>query len=119
MPSEFDFLKDVMSLYTVKSPDWKNEYEWRLIVTFLQMNSTFEDVDVGEDVAFSCYYDIDKQLIDFPYATAVYLGPRMSSDKREHIIEIAERLNLKVYDVILSNDKYEVEFKEYKKENIR
>ena len=109
-----DYLKDTMPLFVVKSKDWETEQEWRIIVSNLQMNASGEAVD--EDDEYSCLYEINKQYIQFKYATAVYLGPKIPKFKKQHIVEIAEKIGIKVYESYLSNDKYELVFKEYIKE---
>jgi len=106
--SDFDFLKDIMSLYLIKSKSWENEREWRLVFSYLQIYENFEDIETDEN-DIKELYKVNSQLIDFPYAKAIYLGPKMDFQKKEHLKEIGRKLKIPVYETKLSHSKYEIE----------
>lgn len=110
-PDEVDFLKDVMSLFLYKSQAWEHEAEWRLVVTYLQMHCGHEMIDNGDD--YKEHYMINSQQIKFPYASTVYLGPKMKSYIKQHIACICKRLKIKVYETSLSHSSYKLDENEY------
>lgn len=111
IPDEVESLKDIMPLFVCKSPVWKYEAEWRLVVPYLQMHCGYDEVTDGKDHAE--HYRIDAQSISFPYASAVYLGPRMKTHIKRHIAQICNRLNIKVYETKLSHNSYSLKEDEY------
>lgn len=110
-PDEFDSLKDIMPLFVFKSNAWSYEAEWRLIVPYLQMNCMWTEVATSDE-GHAEQYEIDTRYISFPYASAVYLGPRMEKHKKHHIAGICRRLNIKAYEANLSPDSYKLIAKE-------
>ena len=107
--TEFGFLKDIMQLFLIKPKEWENEQEWRLIFSYLQLHFSYEDVE-EENCESPELYRINDRTIEFPYAKKIYLGPKMPNNKKEHIYEIAKRLNLEIYDTKISKTKYELEY---------
>lgn len=107
-PSESDFLKDIMGLCLTKSLCWKSEKEWRLVFTYPQIHSTPDTMDDDECKKL---YDIDQQLIDFPYSKKVFLGPKMKYDIKCHLSEICNRLKIPVFETYLSPATYSLEEK--------
>ncbi len=110
-PDEVDFLKDIMALFICKSKEWEKEAEWRLIVTYLQMHCDYDEVEDGNDT--QKHYDINSQRINFPYAKAVYLGPKMKSHIKDHIAFICKTLKVEVFETSLSRNFYKLEATKY------
>lgn len=109
VPYSLDFLQDIMGLFVSKSECWKNEREWRLIVTYLQMNLNYDEV--GSDDETQMLYSIKDRNVSFPYAKAIYLGPRMRKSVKDHLKEIGQKIGAEVYEVSLSKDTYDLEEK--------
>lgn len=107
-PAGFDSLMDTMGLFLTKSSGWADEREWRLIVTHLQKEMSFDEC--GEDQELAPLYAINSQFISFPYAKAVYLGPRMRNDIKEHLCGIGKKLGIPVYEMMLANDSYKLTY---------
>lgn len=88
---------------------WSYEKEWRLLATYAQIYNEADDVyDDQED-----FYRINSQNVSVASCVkAVYLGPKMKQNIKEHIKEICtNRLeNIPVYSTRLSKEKYELEF---------
>lgn len=101
--SECTAIRDIMSLFLMKSRVWENEKEWRVIVTYPQMRLCANNLPNGES---SFFYDISEQTIHIPYATDVYLGPKMPTHVKTHIREIADRLSIRVHEMQLDPQKY-------------
>lgn len=101
--SEYDAIRDIMSLFLMKSRAWENEKEWRMIVTYPQMKLFAHNLPDEES---SYFYDVADQTIHVPFATDVYLGPKMPQRVKVHIREIASRLNIRVYELQLDRAKY-------------
>ena len=74
-----------------KSEDWEYEKEWRFIF------------NIGES--------FEKQNYPMNCQTKVFLGSRISQEKRNRIISICNSKGILAYDAIPSNDKYQLEFK--------
>ena len=108
-PNDCDYIKDIMSLFLTKSISWSYEKEWRLLATYAQIYNEADDVyDDQED-----FYRINSQNVSVASCVkAVYLGPKMKQNIKEHIKEICtNRLeNISVYSTRLSKEKYELEF---------
>lgn len=105
----FDFLKDVMGLFLTKSVDWKYEEEWRLIVSYLQMNADYDEVKTeGDFESEKELYKLDSKNIEFNCAVKIYLGPKMESVKKIHLKEIGEKLSIDVIELQLSNKEYKL-----------
>lgn len=109
-PNETNFLKDIMPLFLIKSKDWEYEKEWRLLFTYAQINNSADDI---RDDEIEDFYKIHLREISVSDCIkAVYLGARIEKVKKKHIIEICQKLNIKVYASLPSKDKYELDFKE-------
>ena len=104
-----EYLFNVTSAFLSKAECWKQEKEWRLVVPYVRMH--FEEdfwcryKDDDDDVN----YTIKSELIKFPYATRIYIGPRMERIKREHLIEIGEKKGIEVYETRIASGKYALE----------
>ncbi|MFV0517421.1 MAG: DUF2971 domain-containing protein [Aminipila sp.] len=70
-----------------KHTSWKYEREWRL-------------VEVNNSTTQSC------QLRTTPTPSAIYIGPRISKDLKNEIIEISKELKIPTYDVVISDTEY-------------
>ncbi len=95
-------LDDVLPLFLTKADKWKYEKEWRVIYTKKQM------YDINKDELFNG--NIYAQCI-----SAVYLGTRINSEKKDNILEIAERISkpgfrIDVYQAQLSPKGYDLNF---------
>lgn len=101
--SECEAIRDIMSLFLTKSRDWENEQEWRVVVTYPQMNLFAHNLPNEES---SFFYDIAERTIHVPYTTDVYLGPKMPELVKKHIREIADRLNIQVHEMQLDPQRY-------------
>lgn len=119
-PNDCDFIKDIMSLFLVKSKAWEYESEWRFIATYPHLHNEAENV--GDEL--ENFYDIghsdicDKQVLSIKSCiTGVYLGPKMKENIKKHITEICnEKLNgIPVYSSRLSKNKYKLEFNKVNK----
>lgn len=108
-PNDCDFIKDIMSLFLAKSNTWAYEKEWRIVATYPQIFDAAEDLDDDQEEL----YRINGQQISVTNCIkAVYLGPKMKQNIKEHIMEISRnRLGgVPVYSTRLSKDKYELEY---------
>ena len=103
-------LQDLYPFFLTKSEAWSREAEWRFLVSHPQMYEVWQEGGVLCDDEHPYQYAINEQTIDFPYATRVFLGPRIEPEKRKHIIELCKRLGkLRVYDMILSDSEFKLE----------
>lgn len=103
-------IRDILALFLTKSCEWKNEKEWRIIVTYPQMNLYATNLK-GEEC--SVFYKIGNRTIDVHgLATDVYLGPKMKERIKSHIREIADRLNIRVHEMVLHPTEYRLIEKE-------
>lgn len=102
------FLEDVVPLFLIKPKCWENEKEWRLIFSWLHLNRIADEI-ILEDEREEILFSYDAQLIDFPYAKAVYMGPKMPQHIKAHIAEIADKLHIPAYEMILSKTEYKLE----------
>lgn len=110
------FLQDITSLYLLKPECWRNEKEWRILFSWLHLNFQADEVlDCEEDEEI--LYSYDKQIISFPYAKAVYMGPKMPKHIKDHISEIADKLHIVAYEMILDEREYSLNPKEYIRED--
>lgn len=106
---DFTFLKDVMGLFISKSTNWMEEQEWRLIVTYLQMFNSYDEVELHDDTQYeNKLYEIDYQNVEFDCAIKIYLGPKMEELKKEHLKEIGKNLGIDVVEMCLSNTEYKL-----------
>lgn len=111
--SDMIFIEEVSKCFLIKSKFWKNEKEWRLMVTYAHMNRpclddpiTFNSREIENKELYGIrYYDVD-----FPYAKEIYLGPAMETIKKEHIKEIGARLGINVFEAKLSNEEYKLNY---------
>ena len=78
-----------LSFHT-KAPEWNGEQEWRFDLTLAE---------------------VENNLIDFDFATAVYLGEKIGDEWKHKLIDIAKEQKLDVYqrklDEMKSNWIYE------------
>lgn len=103
------FLKDVVGLFISKSKDWEYEKEWRIIVSYLQMNRKYDEVEMADDSELEKeLYNIDSQVIEFDCVSRIYLGPKMEEIKKNHIREIGMRLGVDVIEMSLSKTEYKL-----------
>lgn len=104
------FLVDLVPLYLQKPKGWRKEREWRVVVSAYQLYMSQKDVETSDDDGGCAekLYNINKQSIDFKYAKTIYLGPRMSEDKIDHLKEIGKSLKVKVYQMELSGTEYKL-----------
>ena len=72
----------------------------------MQMNLSYTDWYQEDEYQFPEFFNIKSQLVDFDCITAIYLGPRIDLEKRKHIIEIANKLEVGVYDLKPSKEKF-------------
>lgn len=99
---EFECIHDAILLFLYKNKKWEYEEEWRVI---------FTDYEIYES------NNENSNIIDFDCISAVYLGCRISLEHKDHIIEIANRLNqtrsaneaVKVYQLSLGKTTYSLE----------
>ncbi len=112
---ETTFLNDYMYLFLVKPRCWEYEKEWRIIVTYPQLHESADYICTKEDESkeLSLLFELDnRQIYVENCIKAVYLGPQIKKEIKEHIKEICkERLNsIPVYTSKLSDSEYELEF---------
>lgn len=111
-PDEVDFLIDIMSLFLVKPKCWEYEKEWRIVSTYAQIFNSWDEIE-NEDGEQRNLYDINNRKLSVKNCIkAVYLGPRMKKEIRDHVKEIClEKLeNIPVYETRLSKGNYRLEF---------
>ena len=82
-----DMVSSIIYGLLVKSEDWNYEKEWRI---------------------FSI--DSEKITMKLPPARKVFLGSNMENSARERIIDIAEKKNIPVYQMILAADRYKFDY---------
>lgn len=106
-PNEPEWLKDILSNFLIKAKPWSYEKEWRLIATYSQIFNSGEDMDDEQTEL----YDISSQKISVSNCIkAIYLGPRMKTDIKDHIKEIAQKTGIsQVYDTKISSKRFEIE----------
>lgn len=114
-----EFLCDITAPFLSKAACWKAEKEWRLIAPYIRMNI---EGDLGcklEDADHDENYTIKDKIINFPYATCVYLGPRMETSKKDHLKEIAFRKgNIRVIETRIALEEYKLEMREVTKDGV-
>lgn len=110
------FLQDIASLFLLKPKCWENEKEWRILFSWLHLNFQAEEVPACEEDE-ETLYSYDKQIISFPYAKAVYMGPKMPKHIKDHILEIANKLKIPAFEMVLSESEYKLESRIYRPED--
>ena len=90
-----DTLKINRFFFLRKAKEWEDEAEWRFIR--LVENETEQKQEQSVNVR-GCI-------------KTIYLGPRMEDVKKEHIKEIAQKINAQVKEVMLSDGKFALEAK--------
>lgn len=95
---DIEFLRDIISMFLVKSEHWMHEEEWRLIVPYVYMHLEWSEGGIIDDDEDARLYSISDQTIDFPYATAVYMGPLIQSMQKQHTVDICRKLGIRVYE---------------------
>lgn len=111
-PDLYESLLDIMALFLKKSNCWEYENEWRIIATYPQIHNDVSDFsDMSKINEADVLYQLKGRRINIKGCIKrIYLGPRISCEKREHIKEIATRLGLnELYQLNLSRTKYEFE----------
>jgi len=84
------FERCILENFITKSSAWSYENEWRLVV---EKN----------------YCDIYNNLIPFPFISKIYLGCNMPNDNREYMYRLATRKGIKLFQMNLRNDSYELD----------
>lgn len=87
--ADTEWHEDIKSMFLIKSKNWEYEKEWRVAVTFTQINE--DSKDVAKDKAD--LYQINNQNIFFDCITSIYCGANLDKDKIKHVEEIVTRLN--------------------------
>jgi hypothetical protein len=109
---DVEWHNDIKMLFLIKSKSWGYEKEWRIAVTFTQMNEKPKYLDES----LSDLYTIDSQNVDFDCITSIYCGANLENDKVEHLKEIAKRVNnnssrrLSVYRSQLDPKEYKLNY---------
>lgn len=111
-------LKDVLCLYLAKSKDWEAQKEWRLAVSYEQMNTDRS----SEDAEMDALYNISQQCVSFDCISKVFLGPRMSLDKKREVYKAVEEANdmryrekrpeIKLYVATIHESEYTLDYNE-------
>ena len=83
------FERCILESYITKSSAWSYENEWRLVV---EKN----------------YCDIYNNLMPFPFISKMYLGCNMPKDNREYMYHLATRKGIKLFQMDLRDDSYEL-----------
>lgn len=108
-----ELLCDVLSPFLSKAECWQDEKEWRVIASYIRMHIEEELGCRFEDEKHEENYNIKSEVIDFPYATCVFLGPRMEKMKKEHLKEIAlKKLKIRVVETRIAPTGYNLEKRE-------
>lgn len=105
-PCDLMFLQDVMGLFITKSRVWSQEKEWRLIVSYLQMNLDYDEVGANDET--EKLYGVKERNVFFPCVKSIYLGPRMRASVKQHLKDIGKKINASVHEMTLSHDTYEL-----------
>lgn len=101
-----EMLVDIYPAVICKADRWRDEKEWRIIVTYMQMKADKETGEIFDPDAFEEQYAINKQTIRFPYIKRVFIGPKMEERKRKHIEEIGKKNNFEVCNMELAETDY-------------
>lgn len=103
--------EDIKSLFLMKSEEWEYEKEWRIAVTFSQINECADEIDDKK----ALLYNVNGRIVDFDCITSIYCGANLESDKIDHVKEIVSRLNnekdykISVFKNILKSDEYKLD----------
>ncbi len=111
---DYIFLNDIMATFLNKATSWSYEKEWRIIVTYPHLFNTAEELS-NENEDENIFYNIDSQKISVKDCIeAIYLGPRIKKEFKEHIIEICKKTltKTKLYSSRLSDKEYKLDFKQ-------
>jgi hypothetical protein len=92
-PSDPKLIQRVMSPFLTKSLDWKYEKEVRCLASQKETNK-------------GICKNGDFWLFSMPEITAVYLGCKMAESTSKEIIKLAKSLNIPVFRIQESNEKY-------------
>ena len=79
-----------------KSNEWAHEQEWRLII---DNEVALEEYPYGE-------------YIDFPFASAIYLGVNFPKEKKQEMRNLCKEQKIKLYQMQIVPNRYEIEPKE-------
>ena len=87
------------------------EKEWRILITYSQLNSDADTADDHENQLL--YPDFSHRSILFPFAKEVFIGPKTPKYIENHILEICQKKEqeIDVYRMKLSKASYELERK--------
>ena len=99
-----EVLDDILPLFLTKGNAWEYEREWRIIYTKKQIYEFDDDALYSGSILFNCI-------------SAIYLGYRIDVEKRNHILEICNRINtldnsIRVYQEKLDKTGYNIQFEE-------
>ena len=111
-PDLYKSLLDIMSLYIKKSESWKEEKEWRIVATYPQIHNSPQDFyDIGKNEIVPIYL-LNSEIISVRNCIkAVYTGPRIENEKKEHIKQICSINNIEFHEMVISKTEYTFEEK--------
>lgn len=104
--------EDIKSMFLIKSKNWEYEKEWRIAVTFTQINEDSKYIDKDK----ADLYQINNQNIFFDCITSIYCGANLGKDKVKHVEEIVTRLNnnrsdkIYTYECKLDSSEYKLTY---------
>lgn len=90
---EYAFLQDIRARALIKGECWNYEKEWRLVVDILDMEQRYAEFE--EKPKRKRLNINDEGIISFDCATAIYFGKRIELEKRKHLSQIVDCINLK------------------------
>ena len=109
--ADFSDINGIMEFCLQKSRIWENEKEWRILITYSQLNSDADTADDHENQLL--YPDFSHRSILFPFAKEVFIGPKTPKYIENHILEICQKKEqeIDVYRMKLSKASHELERK--------
>lgn len=105
-------LNHEISIYDLclsKSDHWKYEQEWRVFIPPVDMDNPTIPIDAnGEEILFELLQVLPQEI------HSIYLGCRMSEDKRQKILSClsGDLKHVKKYDSVKSDEEYKLNFEE-------
>lgn len=101
-----ELLDDLIPLFLIKGDMWQYEKEWRVLYTIKNLYNADDKVLYNGNLWFPCI-------------SGIYLGYRINSEVKKHIIEICGRLTergqeIKVYQAKPKDETYNITFEEVK-----
>ena len=109
-----DYFDNVLPLLIRKSSCWEYEKEWRIIYTLKHIYDYYDELSEKD------YALLKAGTIPFPCVSSVFIGYRIEEEKKNHIVEICNRLSretgreIPVYKAYLSNNSYDILFDDIK-----